>query len=551
MGTRYRASFRQPFSTRAIFAVKTFIRRVFSKSRPTQTQTTNISLAQAQGQQNERTPPAPPQNEEASQADRHVTIEILPDELLLEIFHHDRLLAVNQTFLGPWKWQRLAHVCRSWRFLVFASPRRLELRLYYTHQKPVTQNLGCWPPFPIAIWYPRMNRTLLPKDEDNLIAALHHPDRVCEINFAVTSPLLERSIVLLREPFPVLEHLRLRSRDSARRPLVLPNAFLGGSAPRLRDIHLDGIAFPTLPHLLLTTRNLGSLQLEEIPRTNFFSPEMLVDGLSALTQLKSFKLHFVSPTPHFDQSSSRSLATSLRHNVLPALTEFRFRGASEYLEDLVARLDTPFLQQFSVEFFDQPVFEIPQLSLFIGRIERLRSPRKTSIQLWVKDIAITQRFQRSPSRPEIRLQISCCELGRRVASLANICRQLFPFLLSVERLDIKAYLLFKARRQRDQIDPVQWLELFRSFESVKALEVSGTLVGNIASALEHAAGEMTLDVFPALCDLRLNRSRESLSTSIESFIATRQLSGRPVSAHFRGERAFNYWDEDDQESVDP
>jgi len=213
-------------------------------------------------------------------------------------------------------------------------------------------------------------------------------------------------------------------------------------------------------------------------------------------------------------------------------------------------LDTPCLQQLSIAFFDQPVFEIPQLSLFIGRTEGLTSPRKTSIQLWVRDIAITQQFRASPYRLEIRLEISCRELGRRVASLAHICRQLFPFLPSVERLDVKAFLLFSARRQRDQIDPAQWLELFRPFEGVKALEVTGTLVGNIASALEHATGEMTRDVFPALCDLRLNKSRESLSASIESFVAARQLSGRPISARYRGDRSFEYWGEDDRGSMD-
>src|SRR5712672_2679619 len=391
---RSAATIPRPFSPGVIvIAVKTIIHRVFSKTR----RKSNRQVAIPLGQESEC---APPLYAEAGRVDRKVSIEILPDEVLLEIFNHDRLLALNHPFSGPWKWQRLVHVCRSWRFLIFASPRRLELRLYYTYQKPVTRNLGCWPPFPIAISYPRFasSRPLVPKDEDNVVAALMHRDRICEINFAMTSHLLERSTILMQEQFPALEHLLLRSRDSARRSLVLPSAFLGGSAPRLRNIHLDGIAFPTLPQLLLSTRDLCSLQLEEIPRTEFFSPETLVSSMSALSHLKSFKIHFASPTSQQDPTNARSPLISTNHIALPALAEFRFRGASEYLEDLVARLDTPCLQQLSIAFFDQPVFEIPQLSLFIGRTEGLTSPRKTSIQLWVRDIAITQQFRASPYR---------------------------------------------------------------------------------------------------------------------------------------------------------
>ncbi|KAI9450553.1 hypothetical protein F5148DRAFT_1242676 [Russula earlei] len=503
--------------------VKTIMHRAFLRRRRTSTQPVEV------------TEDLPAHHHvEVSQAGRNVSIEILPDEVLLEIFDHDRLIALSHPSLGPWKWQRLVHVCRSWRSLIFASPRRLCLRLYYTYRKPVTQNMG---------------KALVPQDDDNVIAALMHHDRICEINFAMTSHLLERSTILMQEPFPVLEHLLLRSRNFARTALVLPSSFLGGSAPRLQDIHLDGIAFPALPQLLLSTQNLGSLQLEEIPGIEFFSPETLVNSMSSLTQLKSLKMHFASPTSHPNQSNSRPPSISSGYTVLPALTEFRFRGSSEFFEDLVSRLETPSLQQFCVGFFDQPAFKITELSLFIGRTRGLTSPRKASIQIWMGDIAIIQHFKSSPYRLDIRLQISRRELGRRVASMSQICRQLFPFLSHVERLDVKAFLLFSARRQRDQLDPAQWLELFRPFEGVKVLEVTGTLVGNIAFALEHATGEMTRDVFPALSDLHLNRPRGALSTSIESFVSARQLSGRPMSAHYRGEKSFDYWGEHNQESM--
>ena len=375
----------------------------------------------------------------------------------------------------------------------------------------------------------------------------------------MTSVLSERlttlSSAMRQGPFTALECLQLRSLDLADRPLVLPSTFLGASVPRLRDIQLVGVAFPTLPHFLLSAQDLASLQLKEIPSTNLFSGETLVDHLPALTQLKTLDLQFASGTPNSIESILSGSLPSIDpvRGVLLSLTEFRFKGLCEYLEYLVARLDTPSLQKFTIELFDQPAFDIPKLSQFIGRTEGLRSPRKTSIELTVSDIAIVQQFRESPCRLQIRLQIPCRELGRRIDSLAHVCHDLFPFLPNVERLEIKSfYFSSSAWRQRDQmIDSAQWLELFRSFPGVKALGVSGALVRNIASALQRATtGEMIKDVFPALCDLRFNGSHKYLSRFIELFIAARQPSDRPGFAHRRGEGLFDYWSEDDRESMD-
>jgi hypothetical protein len=97
----------------------------------------------------------------------------------------------------------------------------------------------------------------------------------------------------------------------------------------------------------------------------------------------------------------------------------------------------------------------------------------------------------------------------------------------VDQPDIKAfYFSSSASRPQEQMDDsTQWLELFRSFPGVKAFGVSGALVRNIAFALERAAtGEAAKDMFPTLCDLRLNGTRECMSEIIESFVAARQPS---------------------------
>jgi hypothetical protein len=49
------------------------------------------------------------------------------------------------------EWHTLVHVCRRWRDLVFASPRRLNLRLLCRKDTPVREMLDIWPALPIVI----------------------------------------------------------------------------------------------------------------------------------------------------------------------------------------------------------------------------------------------------------------------------------------------------------------------------------------------------------------------------------------------------------------
>jgi hypothetical protein len=74
-------------------------------------------------------------------------------------------------------WHTLVHVCRKWRTIVLGSPRRLDLRLFCTDKTPVKETLAVWPPLPIVIaQYGQPTRM------DNIIVALEHNDRVCQID---------------------------------------------------------------------------------------------------------------------------------------------------------------------------------------------------------------------------------------------------------------------------------------------------------------------------------------------------------------------------------
>jgi hypothetical protein len=62
----------------------------------------------------------------------------------------------------------------------------------------------------------------------------------------------------------------------------------------------------------------------------------------------------------------------LTRTFLPVLTKLRFKGVSEYLKDLVARVDSPLLNNLEITFFDQLIFDTPLLIQFISRTPMLK-----------------------------------------------------------------------------------------------------------------------------------------------------------------------------------
>ena len=300
-------------------------------------------------------------------------MDILPDVALLEIFD----FYVDEAWVEAW--YTLVHVCRKWRNVVFGSPRRLHLRLHCTARTPVREMLDVWPLLPIVI---RASGREMYGD-DNIIAALEHTDRVCGIGiFSVSSSRLETLLAAMRRPFPALAGLRLRS-DSEAAPAVIPASFLGGSAPRLQILILDRIPFPGLSKLLSSATHLVDLSLWRIPHSGYIPPESMAACLSVLTRLESLVIRFESPQSRPVQKGR--LPPSPTRILLPVLIELQFFGVSEYLEVLVARIDAPILDKLDITFFQQLIFDTPQLTQFIShtpssrhKIKRAWSfPRRT------------------------------------------------------------------------------------------------------------------------------------------------------------------------------
>ena len=460
------------------------------------------------------------------------TVEVLPDNVLLEIFDLVRLSSAGRSWEHPWQWHRLVHVCQRWRRVVFLSPRRLDLRLFCSNGTPVKETLEFWPALPIVMRYGGFlgSKAPSPEEEENLVTVLRQPDRIYEVGLTITGSLGVRLAAEMQKAMPSLETLRLMVQHNAE--LLLPDDFLGGSAPLLSVINLHGVAFPALPKLLLSAGNLVSLELESIPRSGYFSPEALIMGISAMTQLKALTIHFTFPISHFHASNLRTTLSG--RTLLPALTNLKFCGVNEYLEAIVVRIDTPRLELIDLRFFNRLVFEIPHLSHFVRRTSQLVSPTQAKIYASGSGVSLILIHQPGTSPgpttipAQLRLQVTCRQFDWQMSAIFEITSQLSPFLSGIGQLDVRAFP--PPASGRDDLDPAQWVELLQPFGSVERLRVVDELVLDIARVLQWVASEPNPDLFPALCELTLGNSQDFTAAleAITPFICSRELSGQPI-----------------------
>ena len=447
------------------------------------------------------------------------TIDMLPDVALLEIFDS----YVTALRYKKQAWHTLVHVCQKWRYVVFGSPRRLNLRLVCGITTPVRETLDVWPLLPIVISADSFSTTW---DVGNIIEGLEHSDRICEMYiFDVPSSGTEKVWAALQQPFPALTSLQFVFQFQKEAAPVLPASFLGGSAPGLQKLILIRIPFPGLPKLLLSATHLVHIRLSYIPHSGYISPEAMVTALSVLTRLESLTIGFESPRSRPDQNSRR-LPLQTR-TLLPVLTDFMFNGAAEYLEDFVDKVDTPQLDTLKIEFFYELTFDTLRLTQFISRTPNLRAHDEARVTFYEGSVAV--KLLRTFDGP-IRLRISCSESDLQLSSLAQVCNSSFPpaVILAVERLCIES--IYCDRLWPDDIEDSQWIEVFRPFVAVKDLYISSDFTPQIATALQEL-GEGETEVLPALEMLFFEEPLPSgpVQEDIEEFVAAREFAGHPIT----------------------
>ena len=450
-----------------------------------------------------------------------MTIYKLPDVVLLEIFYFYLDRGRGQAVL---MWPTLVHVCQKWRYIVFGSPLRLHLQLFCSSETPVRETLDVWPPLPIILkcYDPPMS------DVDNVLAALEHHDRLCQVSlFGVSSPQLEIFSGVMKEPFPALTHLWLNSNDALVH--VIPDSFLGGFAPRLRLLFLKRIPFPGLPKLLLSASDLVQLELHNIPHSGYILPETIATCISTSTGLQKLTLKFESPRSRPVRESRRPLPQT--RSVLPALIDFSFTGVCEYLEDLVARIDTPLLTYMSITFFHQLILHTPKLTQFINRTPTLKLNDQTQARVTFSGSGVSCVLPRTRSKG-LLLGMSCSQSDWQLSSLSQACTLSFPRVLvqMVEQLYIMED-TFSRPRWQDDVEISYWLELLHPFTAVKNLYLSKEFAPRIAPTLQELVGQRATETLPDLQSLFVEDLPPSgpVQEDIGKFVAARQVSDHPIA----------------------
>ena len=347
--------------------------------------------------------------------------------------------------------------------------------------------LHIWPTLPIKIRVP--DATKKRGLADNIIDALELNDRVDEISLENVP-----TAAVTQGPFPELTDIRLYAKEKT--VPVFPEAFLVGSAPRLRSCLFWGVGFPGIWKLLLSASHLVDLRLFAIPHSGYVSPEAMVTALSTISNLKLRLIEFRSPLSRPDRANRRP--SPLTRSVLPALTSVSFKGASEYIEDLVSLINVPLLHTFKMTLFNQLIFDNPLLHDFFARTECSGCSNKES---WY----FLEELSNSNSNPDCRYESLALNL------IAN-CRRwlrlggssLLPFS-TLKRLGIKENRFSPPHWQGD-VENTQWLELLRSFTALKELYLDERFTPLVAPALQELTRERVTEVLPELQNLFILRS---------------------------------------------
>ncbi len=382
--------------------------------------------------------------------------------------------------------------------------------------------LGVWPAFPIVIW----DILGFPADEDNIIAALEHRDRVCEIKLECLTRLQSEKLVsLMQESFPALTKLQIQTYSlvTPDQVAVLPDSFLGGSVPHLRFLCLASISFPAFPNLLLSASNLVCLYLFDTP-SGYISPEMIA-ALSSLTKLEDMRLSLGHPDS--DSDLKDPAPPSPTRSVLPALKGLVLHGDGEYLDDFVARIDVPSINYLKIVLTDRPFFvdDFFHLPQFIGRVEKFRSfdYAQFDLQNYAMDVTLSQQRWTSGSPPGALQLNFFCVTHSPLPSLVEACSTPLLPLSNIENFDISTP---DSESEFDTEDP-QWLEVLRQFPAAKILSLESMhVVPPVAFALKQVIEEGMTDVLPAIQELSVSRSLSAgpVREAIEQFVAARGLS---------------------------
>ncbi|KAI0258620.1 hypothetical protein BC834DRAFT_847248 [Gloeopeniophorella convolvens] len=374
-------------------------------------------------------------------------MDCLPDEVLLDVFDCYRLVVLydpkyHMRLYMCWPWKTLAHVCRHWRLLVTASPRRLELRLLLTYHSPVVDILEYSPPLPLALAY--HDYRLYDFDDsgslpwppyrvNSVILALEHIHRIHDITLWAPRNVWSELLPAMTRPALHLESLNIYSDDAIPLP---PAGFLSGNAPSLRTVTLNNIfwdsaisSFPQASHIV----NFN-FWLDKADGADNFWIGSLIEALCTMPRLEELFVALVSGPPG---PKAWPLPSTARSS-LSALASVTYRGPSTHFEFLIQRIGAPQLDTLSITFIDATLSSaVPSFTQFISGAPKLLVPSVARMGLSL-DTSYLQIVSSAQNYEAISLMAyHYMPVALDMTPTASLYRSLAPVLSLTTSLSIK------------------------------------------------------------------------------------------------------------------
>jgi hypothetical protein len=381
-----------------------------------------------------------------------------------------------------------------------------------------------FPSLPLAIYYHGDVHETTEEDEEDILLALRHSDRVHHISLGLLPPTLRKIMTAMDEQFPILERLFFLPLTQGDGDLGLPRAF---QAPHLRHLYLSGAALPIRSPLFTATMGLVSLRLDDIPPSAYFPPTYLLTQLSLVPQLEILVIGFHSPLPNRDVKRQLLATPIMPHITLPNLRVFYFRGISAYLEGLLPQISAQVLSKLQIVFFNQLSFIVPRLLQFLGTSESL-SFNTIGLAFHNGFAELTGVQLGETSRYPFVVSIRCGHLDWQVSSAAQILDTLQPVLSVVETLTLTHYEHNPMSEWHDEVDRTTWRQLLRPFTNLKMLRVPNELIGRLAPSLQSDDGDPPLEFLPNLGEVGYSGGGDARK-AFTPFLDERQVAGRPVN----------------------
>ncbi|KAH9991383.1 hypothetical protein BJV77DRAFT_539370 [Russula vinacea] len=258
--------------------------------------------------------------------------------------------------------------------------------------------------------------------EDNIHLGLQQHGRVRRVLLQAPSSSLRMWLEPMNEHFPGLRDLSLFSTTTEEMSLVLPELL---QAPDLRHLSLHGVGLPKRWSFLSSTIALSTLTLTRIRGSCYFSPGHLVTQLQGLPYLEELSIGFAIPIPQLPLPSSEEklLPSPTLPVALPTLKRLTFRGEDDYLDNLIARIDTPLLEQLSLTLLYDIAFTLVNLTKFIHRTKGIGC-LVARVILNEDGASLHTSYYEAQDIGKLNLNVDCKSLDWTIHSIAQVAAHL-------------------------------------------------------------------------------------------------------------------------------